>query len=528
MTTSWRARWPPTISRRARPPTPGAEADALAIQARLALSAAAERSASLGAHAQALAQLRHAVEIATEPSDRAAFLIRAARSADATGAYTEAESFAREAATVATEIGDTTAAARAQAILGAILITAGQTRDAVVALEAALAALPESEVGEARAEILTNLARAYFRNDDHPAAIAAADKALPIAERLELDRIIAEAFNNKAAGLSASGRRRESVALMQAAVELAHAGGHLVAELRSLSNLASVVSNEDPRRSHAATLASLELARRVGHRSMATWALWFHGWWSYLEGRDWDGPLSETLDEIDKGLAPTDEARLLMTVINIRANRGEPFDDLLARREMLLAGTTDPFLRATQHWLRATGDFTAGDYDAAFDGYVQAAITGAVYGLGIAARAALWKRDPERLRTAIARLDERSRGADGRPPAVDGRARAASRGSRVATPKRLPDTARSSGALTRWDRTSRGLSSTLDFLLAVGADEPEARQAAEASRPMFERLRAQPYLDKLDAALGAPQPDRGEGLRFDDRAEPSGVRQLGR
>ena len=51
---------------------PGPEADALAAQARVALRAAAERATALGSHAQAVAFLEQALEITTDPADRAA------------------------------------------------------------------------------------------------------------------------------------------------------------------------------------------------------------------------------------------------------------------------------------------------------------------------------------------------------------------------------------------------------------------------------------------------------------------------
>ena len=61
----------------------GAEADAVAIQARLALRGAAERAATLGAHDQAVAYLRQAIAVTPDPADRGELEIRAARSAGA-------------------------------------------------------------------------------------------------------------------------------------------------------------------------------------------------------------------------------------------------------------------------------------------------------------------------------------------------------------------------------------------------------------------------------------------------------------
>jgi predicted ATPase len=51
--------------------TPGAEADAVAVQARLALRGAAARAADLGAHDQAVSYLEQALTVTPEPLDRA-------------------------------------------------------------------------------------------------------------------------------------------------------------------------------------------------------------------------------------------------------------------------------------------------------------------------------------------------------------------------------------------------------------------------------------------------------------------------
>ena len=46
----------------------------------------------------------------------------------------------------------------------------------------------------------------------------------------------------------------------------------------------------------------------------------------------------------------------------------------------------------------------------------------------------------------------------------------------------------------------------LDFVTLVGPDHPATREAAGGSRAIFERVRARPYLERLDAATarGAP------------------------
>jgi hypothetical protein len=43
----------------------------------------------------------------------------------------------------------------------------------------------------------------------------------------------------------------------------------------------------------------------------------------------------------------------------------------------------------------------------------------------------------------------------------------------------------------------------LDMILLLGPDHPDVPAVAAEARAIFERLSAQPYLDRLDAALAA-------------------------
>ena len=224
-------------------------------------------------------------------------------------------------------------------------------REAIVVLEAARDTLPLEEQGEARAELLSTLSRAYMRSDRMDEALDAADAALAISERLELDGITAEALQNKSGVLGSRGRRHEAIALMQAAVDLARSGGYLLAELRATANIASVVSAEDLPRSHAASLASLTLARRTGHRPFASWALSFHAYYTFLEGRGWDELIGELEEELERATGPVEEARLLSSLITFWIARGEPVRDRIERRADLIRPMTDPFAHALQAWL---------------------------------------------------------------------------------------------------------------------------------------------------------------------------------
>ena len=92
-------------------------------------------------------------------------------------------------------------------------------------------------------------------------SIAAADGALAIAERLDLEPVVAEALVNKGSWLSQLGRRREAIALDEAALRMAQALPNRNFEMRVRNNLASVLGDDDPVRATQIMLDSAEVAR---------------------------------------------------------------------------------------------------------------------------------------------------------------------------------------------------------------------------------------------------------------------------
>ena len=74
----------------------GAEADALAGQARIALKAAAARADSLGSHDQAQKFLEDALAVTTDPFERAELKMQASEAARIQGKYDQVEQILRE------------------------------------------------------------------------------------------------------------------------------------------------------------------------------------------------------------------------------------------------------------------------------------------------------------------------------------------------------------------------------------------------------------------------------------------------
>jgi tetratricopeptide (TPR) repeat protein len=492
--------------------SPGPEAEAVGIQARLALTAAAARAASLGAHEQAVALLRQAIDVTTDPADRAALLVQAGTSADAASQYSAAREFATRAIAEYQTTHDAAGAARAKALLGRILIDDRATGDAVTILEEAVDALPAIGADEARASILAMLSRALMRMGQEERAIAIADAALNIAERLDLDELVAEALNNKAASLGRFGRRREAIALMETAVDVAHASGHVAAELRARTNLASLTWPESPLRARAIQGDVYELARRVGNRTMSNWALGSLAANHWLGAADWDRVLAYVEEDLEAAHGTGDESNLASTKAQFLLSRDQDADELVALVERDLE-TSDPGAIAGVHWLRGHAALLRGDGAVALRAYVTASEHGPMkpFFLPEAIAAALWSGDAD----AASQLTEQLASVPGAHAAITrvdvslGRA-----GIALIEGRRQEALAAFRAVFRRYVELGYDLMAARSATIAAplaGADEPELRPLLAESRQILERVGATAYLRQLDEAIAMPA--RGSGSR---------------
>jgi tetratricopeptide (TPR) repeat protein len=391
-------------------------------------------------------------------------------------------------------------------MLGAILLDASRIIEARTALEATLADLDETVDAAVRAEVLSNLSRALMRSDEAAPAVEMADRALAIAERLDLELIVAEAFNNKGSSLGYLGRRREAVALLEAAVRVAQAGGFVGAELRALANLASIVSGDDPRRSREVDREGLALARRVGHRMMANWLVGNVLVDAFIACDGWDVVVAEGEEALAAVTDPGDEQRITAFVTLLRICRGEPTDAAIARIEELLKATSDPGDEQILRVLRALRHSLAGELGRAYDeamGGVDLFSAFAQACVRIAGRAAMWDGDLERARAVAERA--------GRLPDTG-------------TPMRLLRTGLAAGIAALEGRRAEAIAAfrgvvgealergdgfeaaneALTAVVLLGTDEPSLRALADEARRLFERVGARSYLARLDGAIAGP------------------------
>ena len=434
-------------------------------------------------------------------AERAPMLDRAARSA-AAAASEGAQRFASAAVDAYREIGDTSAAARATARLGKVLIDASQIMRATEILEAGVREAEAAGDEVALANVLANMARAYMRAGDGERAVAAGERALPIAERLNLDDVVVEAFVNKGSGLNILGRRRESIALQEAALQLVQQIGDRSTEMRVRNNLASAYSDDDPARAGRMYNEARELARTIGDRGMFNWLSGTAGVTAYSQGQAWDEHLAVMREALEGATLRGDRVRLIALIGVIESARGERLDAVVEELRELTAGSEDPDDLFTLPMASGTAALAAGHPEQAFDFAMEAAALqpqNEEVPLGLALEAAIAARDLERVRSVADRVANlRLTGAWSDSLRLQAKAAVA------ALENRRPEALNAA-------RTAREILRRLgllmeDAMLVVGAatlmpDEAEVRPWAAEVRPLLVELRASAFLDRLDAAL---------------------------
>ncbi len=487
----------------------GPERDAVANQARLALRAAAERAAQLGANDQAVIYFGQALQVAAKPADRAPLLERGAFVANLAQQNEDAVAMAEEAMAAYRDLADYAGLARAAAVLGDALIDIGDPSQAVSRLEAILGELPAGDEAD-RVPVLTNLSRAQYRNNAPAKAVEVADQGLPLAEANELNRHIANLMANKAAGLSYIGRQKEAVALMEGAARVAADDGFVDVEVRARANLTSIIWTDDLLRAYELSKANLELTRRLGNHLMTNWIVASQGPAAYLLGREWDAVIADIDQVLQSGVEPATEQHLLAYAAQIRAARRSGFEELLARLTELTEHLPDPHTDRELAWLEAHRDLFEGRPGEAADTVSEVAqemeIIGYLY-RAWACRAAIWARDATRLRRMTAALEadpERSRMRrddllefHAALAALEGRTDEALAGYRQAIAGRRELNV---DFMAAW--------MALDQVILLGPTTDAVREHAAWARSLYEQLGAVAFLEQLDEAMrtspGAP------------------------
>jgi class 3 adenylate cyclase/tetratricopeptide (TPR) repeat protein len=494
----------------------GAEADALAGQARIALKAAAARAVALGSHDQAVTFLTQALTVTTDPTETADLLERAGEIASSAARPDDAEAFLLRATQLDRERGDRTATARAIAALGNVRLTARRTAEAVELLEPAVVEFADLGADPALVALHSQLARACMLTGDSRQAIEMADRALEVAEHADLDALVADTLITRGCALGDVGRLKEGIGTIETGERLARSAGLVSILLRAINNRSVYQGEIDPTANFEAQSEGLALARRMGLRH---WVFGFSvgvGYSSFRLGH-WDQAEAVLGEALADDPPPEDHVQLLANALLMPAFRGEDVGAAVSELDRLTGGNTDDQIAANLHEVRGAAALGAGRLiDAQLEYRRTTELNPTVNSTALrmlGVHAALWAGEIPGVAAELEALD-----ASGfRAPAVEA-ARVTIRAGLAAGEQREAEAlALYRDALHRWRDLRLVLDEAfcaIDMATLLDPAEPEVRAAADSARSILTRLGAAPFVARLDAAMerqrseSAPEPER--------------------
>ncbi|HEU4354120.1 MAG TPA: hypothetical protein VFT27_00885, partial [Actinomycetota bacterium] len=238
------------------------------------------------------------------------------------------------------------------------------------------------------------------------------DEALAIIERDRLDDVLADAIGQKSWALSNVGRHREAAILMHGALELSEEHGSMEFRAEALMAMGIVEMEDDPRASLRYSLEAADAARRAGVRGLEILGM-ANAAEAAVDTGDWgtaDGLLEDLLGRPE--LSGLTRLGSLMGVALLAAHRGEHQSARSTLEETKMTGleTDMTAARTWFHRTRATVLLLGGELEQAFEAGMDA-IREDPAGMNTpmsswsSARAALWLKDPERVRSALGAMD---------------------------------------------------------------------------------------------------------------------------
>ena len=220
---------------------------------------------------------------------------------------------------------------------------------------------------------------------------------------------------------------------------------------------------------------------------------------------DWDWALPDLDDLLAGDMEPEDRINMLGSAIAIRGWRGEDVGLLLDEVERLAAEITDYQVQSDAFLTRANVGFAVGDLGTTAATYRRGGALSALNAADsytMAARASLLMSDVASAAADLAAIE-----ATGvRAQVLDAR-KSSIRAGLAALDGRPDD------ALALYADAIRGFRdlgvpldeafTAIEMATLLDSALPEVRAAADAAREILTRLRAQPFLDRLDTAMAS-------------------------
>jgi class 3 adenylate cyclase/tetratricopeptide (TPR) repeat protein len=478
---------------------PGAEADALATQARIALKAAGDRASDLNVPLQAIAFYEQAISVATDPHDEAELHELAGDRAAMANEFPSADAHFVRAIDIRRPLGDRAAvlratAGRARALLsGRLIESARGVIEAAMTEFADLLSLPDGLRLQSQAARLEQFAGNWAK------ALELLDPVLAAAELGSDHALLADALVTKGTTLSGLSRFREGSALIEAGQHLAEANGIHAVHARAVNNMLVILADSDVNLAWENAKAGVVLARRLGQLNFQ------HTFVSAIAEQglrlgDWDASIAQLEASLAESTDLMNRKVLLASLINLLALRGERRAEL--DEEFMPPGWPDPKVEAVilpeARAYEALGDGNVAEAERLFHQIAtsEASPTGFLW----PGHLAIWRGDAD---TAIRYRDSIPGGShrggtiqltyESLTAAVTGL-----RGDRRA-------------ALTQYQAVAEKLASravvlddallVISMVYAVGPHEPAIADGVARARATLSRLRSRPLLDQLETAL---------------------------
>jgi tetratricopeptide (TPR) repeat protein len=482
----------------------GAEADALAAQARIALRAAADRASSLGVPNQALAFLEQALEVTTDDEEQADVLERAGQAALAAAHQGRAEELLVRAQAIREGLGDRAGTARVLTLRGRALFMIPRREAAIALLEPSLPAFDDLSDEPAVVGMVTALAVAYSAVGNYESGLAAARRALAAAERLGLPEPAAQALNALGSMAFYKGRLWEARALTDGALKLARENDLKEVELTVRNSLTAILALDDPRATLDVERETIALARRLGSRTRESVVLGNAAEDARRTG-EWAWAIGELEATIGNDMDPSTRLTLDGALGFYAILHGEAEEGLLDSLVVRIRDLDDRDVSSGVHDLQALIAAARSDWAAAAAAWREQATMSDLnkpYALPRAGTAAVLAGDATVARQVLddlAALGTRGRAIEADRTTIEAGVAATEgdEGASLAKYRTAHAAYRDLGLV--WDEALLGLAAAT----RLGTGNAEVRGWLEAARDTFSRLRAKPFLTQVEALLAS-------------------------
>jgi len=446
--------------------------------------------------------LRQALTVTTDPVEEADLLERAGESASTAGHHEEADVLLRRAIEIQRGRGDRPAIARSTAALGRALLAPFRTIAAIAVLEPAAEEFADLGDDPGAVALLGQLARAYMLNEEPARAVEAADRALAAAELADFVELGADTLITKGTALASLRRGYEGAAEIDGGMRLAEAHGLTSIILRGKINRSATLFESDPVAALEITRSGYFESQRLGLRRRAIVFL-MNSIEAGVSVGEWDWALPELEEWLTVELEPEDRIVLLSPQIQIRAWRGESVSDLIDEVQHLRESTNDPSSLFTGIIVQALAKFALGNDLEAADLFGQAATLSASNAPSchmMAGRASLLVGDA----AAAARSADELKRTGMHGPFIEARRMELAAGLAALEGRPAEALPLFAEVLRRYQVLGVQIDqafAAIEMASLLDPTLPEVVAAGDVAREILVRLRAKPFIARLDAAL---------------------------